>query len=111
MTPAERISFLVYDLEGGNAKHFADKCNIPPASLSRIRNGKAEPGAYYPRILNAYPDVRRAWLVEGIGEPYKSQKDKGELVKKIEGLEKEVRGLREAIEKLAPEVLKLTKNR
>lgn len=100
MTPAERISFLVYDLEGGKALRFAQKSNIPPASLSRIRNGKAEPEAYYPRILKAYPDVRREWLVDGEGEPYKSQREQSEVARKLERLEKEVKEVRKLIDKL-----------
>lgn len=101
MTPAERISYLIYELEGGNAKNFADKCNIPEASLSRVRNGKAEPLAYYPRIIKSYPQIRRKWLLDGEGEPTKEKAMQSILGKKIDALTNEVKRLTEMVELLS----------
>ena len=100
MTPQERISYLVRFLEGGNAKAFAEKCGIPPASLSRVRNGGANPSTYYARILKAYPLVRSEWLLDGEGEPTVDRAEQGILLVQMAALRKEVAGLKKEVEKL-----------
>lgn len=94
MTPQERISYLVYTLEGGNAKVFAEKCKMPAESLSRLRKGHTPPTLYfYTKILSGYPKVRREWLVDGLGEPTTEIQEKGEIMAQIERLTTEVREL------------------
>ena len=100
MNETERIDFLVKVLEGNNAKAFATKTAIPEASLSRARKGKARPGAYFERILTAYPQVNKIWLFSGDGEPLKENKEKGEILQRIDGLEKEVKRLASMVEML-----------
>ena len=100
MTPSERIDTLVKMLEGNNAKVFADKTNIPPSSLCRVRRGIGKPETYFDRIVKAYPQVRKQWLYSGIGEPLKEKKERGEVLAKIESLEKEVKRLAGLVEEL-----------
>lgn len=100
MNPGERISFLVSLLENGSGKIFAERCGIPPASLSRIRNGKYSPTPYYARILKAYPRVRVEWLMNESGEPTYDEKDKNELVAQIEALRADVKTLTDAVNEL-----------
>lgn len=101
MTESERLDYLIKALSGNNARNFAIKAGIRPDSLSRARNGKGNPSFYFERILGAFPDVSREWLYEGTGEPLASEKEKGEVIKRIESLEKEVRRLARLVEKLA----------
>ena len=101
MTESERLDYLIKVLCGNNARDFAVKAGIRPDSLSRVRNGKGTPSFYFERILAAFPDVERAWLYTGIGEPLKWQREKGEILAKLDSLEKEVKRLNEMVERLA----------
>ncbi len=101
MTGSERIDLLVKILEGNNAKAFCLKANIPEASLSRVRNGRGNPSAYYGRIIAAYPQVNKRWLYSGAGEPLKEKKEKGEILQRLDSLEKEVKRLASLVEKMA----------
>ena len=98
MTPSERISQLVGLLESDNGLAFAKKTGIPPASLSRIRNGKARAESYFPRIIMAYPDVNPRWLLEDEGLPLKSMAKKDAALVRLERLEKEVRRLADLLD-------------
>lgn len=100
MTEHERIDVLVKLLEGNNAKAFCEKAGIPEASLSRVRRGRGRPETYYERILTAYPQVSRKWLFSEEGEPIKGMNEKGEILVKIESLEREVRRLAQAVEEM-----------
>lgn len=100
MKDHERIDYLVKTLEGNNAKAFCIKTGIAEASLSRVRKGNGRPAAYYGRIVVAYPQVNKNWLYSGAGEPMKEKKEKGEILRKVEGLEKEVKRLASLIEKM-----------
>jgi len=99
MKENERIDLLVKILEGDNAKAFATKTGIPPSSLCRVRKGQGKPASYFGRILDAYPDVRKGWLYTGDGEPLKEKSERGEILQKIERLEREVRRLASMVEK------------
>ena len=101
MNGAEKITHLVEICEGGNARRFADRCGIPTASLSRARHGKAPAEAYFPRILKAYPSVRREWLYNNIGEPTSELAEKAVLLTEIQALRKEVAELYAIVKKLA----------
>lgn len=100
MTGSERIDQLVYLLEGGRAKEFTEKTGIAPACLSRVRHGQGNPETYYSRILAAYPQIRKQWMYSGIGEPLKEKDEKGEILRKVDALEREVKRLAGLIEKL-----------
>ena len=100
MNEAERISFLVETLEGGNAKRFSDKTGIRQQSVSCLRHGKFKIGRFVQRVADAYPDVDVSWLRTGEGEPFRSTPEKGIVLEKIESLEKEVRRLSRMIERL-----------
>ena len=110
MTASERIDYLIKTLEGDNARAFADKIGSRTDTLSRVRNGLTRPSVLYTKILDGYPQVRRAWLVEGRGEVMQEDQEKGEVLIKIEALEKEVRALRRAVEKLSRGVIENAKD-
>lgn len=98
MNESERLTYLVDRLEGGSAIRFATKVGIDPATLSRARNGKGRPSAYFAKIEAAYPEVRKEWLYTGAGMPLVGDEEKGEIVKRLEALENEVRRLSRLIE-------------
>ena len=100
MKENERIDLLVKILEGDNARAFATKTGIPPSSLCRVRKGQGKPASYFGRILDAYPEVRKVWLYTGNGEPLKEKSERGEILQKIERLEREVRRLASLVEKM-----------
>lgn len=109
MTPQERIDYLIKILEGNNAREFADKCGIPPASLSRIRNGRAEPVAYYTRILAAYPAVRREWLVSGRGEALTERARRDRIEMQLARIEKKMEKVEELVAELSRRVIDFEK--
>ena len=100
MSESERIDYLIKVLAGNNARNFATKAKIRPDTLSRARNGKGKPSLCFERILGAFPGVSREWLYSGIGEPMEGEREKGELLARMESLEKEVGRLADAIERL-----------
>ena len=104
MTPSERIDYLIKTLEGDNARAFAERIGTRTDTLSRARNGLTRPSVLYTKILQGYPQVRRAWLVEGRGEVMQEDQEKGEVLRKVEALEREVRALRKMVEKLTVSV-------
>lgn len=101
MTDSERVDYLIKVLAGNNARDFAVKAGIRPDSLSRVRNGKGTPSFYFERILAAFPDVEREWLYTGVGVPLKWEREKGEILAKLDALENEVKRLNEMVERLA----------
>ena len=96
----ERVDTLIKILEGDNAKAFSIKTGIPESSLCRIRRGAGKPSSYYDRILSAYPSIRKNWLYFGNGEPLKDSGEKGEVLRKLERLETEVKRLASLVESM-----------
>lgn len=101
MTDAQRIDYLIKLLAGNNARVFANVTGIRTDSLSRIRNGKGKPSLYFEKILTAYPEVERDWLYYGKGEALRGEKEKGEILAKLESLEREVARLADLLESVA----------
>lgn len=101
MNDAERVSYLVDILEGGNARAFSEKTSISEQSVSCLRHGKYKLNRFLMRIATAYPDVNIHWLSSGEGEPLRSVSEKGVVLMKLESLEREVRRLSKVIEKMA----------
>lgn len=101
MTGQERLDYLIKVLSGNNARAFALKAGIRPDVLSRVRHGKGTPSFYFERVLAAFPEVSRDWLYSGEGEPLLAEKEKSEVVARLESLENEVRKLRELIMEIA----------
>jgi hypothetical protein len=99
MSEIDRINYLIDTLAGGNARRFAEACEIRPDCLSRIRNGKGVPSFYFPRIMHGYPDVQKDWLYTGEGKPLKSTAEKDVLAAKLDTLTAEVRELSELLRK------------
>ena len=93
MNDAERISYLVDTLEGGNARRFAAKTGIPTQSVSCLRHGKYKIGRFVSRIAAAYPDVNVTWLQKGEGTPLLSFSEKSDIMAKLDSLEREVKRL------------------
>lgn len=104
MNEAERIDYLIKTLAGNNARNFALRANIRPDTLSRVRNGKGKPSLYFERILTAFPGVERDWLYYGTGEPFAEEKERGEVLRKLDSLQRDVRALTEMVERLAEQV-------
>lgn len=100
MEENERLDYLIKVLSGNNARSFAEKAGIRPDSLSRARSGKGRPSYFFGRILEAFPQVEREWLYNGVGEPLKETKEKGEIIDRLASLQKEVRKLSGMVEKL-----------
>ena len=69
MTEAERIEFLIVNLENSNARAFADKIGCSAPVVSRLRKGKIGIKLHVDSIINAYPRVNRSWLMTGEGHP------------------------------------------
>ena len=101
MNESQRIDHLIKLLAGNNARVFANVTGIRTDSLSRIRNGKGKPSLYFEKILAAYPEVERDWLYYGTGEALRGEKEKGEILAKLESLEKEVARLATLLESVA----------
>jgi hypothetical protein len=101
MKDTERLDYLIKVLAGNNARAFAEKAKIRPDTLSRARRGINHPASYFERILTAFPCVSREWLYSGEGEPMVEEREKGEILVKIESLEREVRRLARLIEKMS----------
>lgn len=110
MKDNERIDYLIKTLAGNNARKFAAKTGIRTDTLSRARNGLAGASQLYTAILTAYPEVRRKWLVEGEGEPFRDGEEKGEILRKLDALEREVRRLTKAVEALSYGMIKKENN-
>ena len=103
-TETERLDYLIKVLAYNNAKEFALKAKIRPDSLSRARKGINRPSTYFERILEAFPQVQRDWLYYGTGEPLLEDREKSELLKRMAALEKEVKRLARAVEKLTDKI-------
>ena len=103
MTDSERISTLIYLLEDGVAVRFAKKCGIRPDVLSRVINHGTRQRTIFPRILAAYPNVRKEWLVSGRGEPLTDMPPVPPATT-TEELARAINRLAEAIEKLLPKL-------
>ena len=70
MKISERIDHLVDILCHRNGKEFAKQAELSYTSLSMWRqNDRKPPYDALERILKAYPEVRREWLIEGKGKP------------------------------------------
>ena len=100
MEERERIELLVSVLAGGNAKRFGEKAGICPQSVCCLRKGRYSLKGFVERILAAYPSVRAEWLTTGDGEPFVEDREKGEVLKRLENLEREVSRLADAVERI-----------
>ena len=98
MTDAEKITTLIDLLENGAVSKFANKCGIRPDVLSRAKNSSRRQRTIFPRILQAYPNVRKEWLILGEGEPLLDMPKP--TVSEIEALTKSINRLALAMEKI-----------
>ena len=106
MTNPERIDYLIKELASNNAKYFAQKCGINVTSMSKVRKGSLGITRYVDRILSAYPEVRREWLVEGKGKPFLGEKVRTrssdeKILKRLDALEKKMDELIAMVEEIA----------
>lgn len=69
MTEAERITFLIDNLAGGNGEAFAKKIGKSKAAVSRMKRGLTGIRLTIDAIIEAYPAVNREWLETGEGDP------------------------------------------
>lgn len=66
---SERLHRVREELCGGSNKDFAERLGVSPQYASAICTGHARPKAEtLERLLEAFPQVRRAWLLQGEGE-------------------------------------------
>ena len=69
----ELIEFLKQNNMIRNQQHFVEMIQSDRATVSKIVNGKQDvPANMFDRIVNAFPNVSRDWLVGGNGEMLKS---------------------------------------
>lgn len=104
MEIAERIDYLVNELTYNNGRAFALKIKMPDSSVSKWRNGSRKPSRMaMEKILAAYPEVRREWLIDGKGQPFVGRrvpKDMTrELLDRVESLDEKVSRILEMMEK------------
>lgn len=69
MSEADRIRHIIKSLEGGVAAAFAKKIGVSLPTVSKMQNGKIGIRKHIEKILKAYPNVRREWLMTGEGYP------------------------------------------
>ena len=69
MTEIERVQYLIDRLAMGSSSAFARHCSIRPDSLCHALAGRLNITTYFPRILSAFPNVRKEWLLREQGEP------------------------------------------
>ena len=66
---SERLHRVREELCGGSNKEFAERLGISRQYASAICTGHARPKAEtLERLLEVFPQVRRAWLLQGEGE-------------------------------------------
>jgi transcriptional regulator with XRE-family HTH domain len=66
---SERLHRVREELCGGSNKEFAERLGVSPQYASAICTGHARPKAEtLERLLEVFPQVRRAWLLQGEGE-------------------------------------------
>ena len=102
MEIADRIDYLVKELAHDNARLFAKKAGVPESSVSKWRRGEREPkSASMEKILAAYPEVRREWLVHGKGKPILGEKvpEDSRIVARLDALEKKMDAVLALLEK------------
>jgi hypothetical protein len=104
MEIAERIDYLVKELTCDNGRAFALKVGMPDSSVSKWRNGSRKPSRMaMEKILAAYPEVRREWLVDGKGQPFVGKripKDiTRELMERVDALGKKMDRILDMMEK------------
>lgn len=68
-TEVERLELLISALEGDNQLKFATRCGIPASTISRVKMGIIKLRSQVDKIVTAYPQVSRDWLMTGIGYP------------------------------------------
>lgn len=69
MTEAERIDFLIKELESNNAAAFGRKIGVTKATAAKMRKGTIGFRLNADAILTAYPQIRKEWLMTGEGYP------------------------------------------
>ena len=101
---SERIDYLVKELAGDNGREFAKRTGMPESSVSKIRNGRRQAGHMTTdKILSAYPEVRREWLINGSGSPFNENRrpTNADILRRVESLEKDMEKLKSMMEKFA----------
>lgn len=68
-TEVERLELLISALEGDNQLKFATRCGVPSSTFSRVKMGIIKLRSQVDKIVTAYPQVSRDWLMTGIGYP------------------------------------------
>jgi len=104
MEIAERIDYLVNELTYNNGRAFAGKTGLPESSVSKWRKGVRHPSREaMEKILAAFPEVRREWLVDGNGQPFVGKripKDiTRELMERVDALGKKMDRILDMMEK------------
>ena len=79
----ERIQKLIH-LEGLSQREFAEKLNRNPSNLSQsLTGGRGVPRGLIEDIIDAYPDIRKEWLLYGDGLMFKELVEVDEMVKEV----------------------------
>jgi transcriptional regulator with XRE-family HTH domain len=73
-------------LLGKSQKEISEEINYSQSNVSQVENGINEPGcSLLRRLSKKYPQINIDWIITGLGNPIKGEKDKDEkvLVKEI----------------------------
>ena len=80
METTENLRYLITALTRGNQAEFARRCDLQPASLSRLLNGAYKMTAYYAgKIRSAFPMVNEDYLFGKSDWPGDLRHDETEL--------------------------------
>lgn len=65
------------ELEGFTSVKFAEIMEVQPSSISHLLSGRNKPNfEFISRLLLRFPDLNPDWIINGIGEIYKSNPTK-----------------------------------
>ena len=83
MTEIERIQFIIDSYEDGNAASFAKRIGTSPSSVSKLRKGVFNIGAFAEKIARAYPNLNCRWLLTGEGQPAAPEPPRDAIEKRL----------------------------
>lgn len=63
-------------MEGFTAVKFAEIMEVQPSSISHLLSGRNKPSFdFISRILLRFPDLNPDWIINGVGDVYKSKQE------------------------------------
>ena len=68
-TPAERITWLLNTVWGGNRSEMARAVGVTHSVLTKVASGQQGPGRRLMAAIASHPKINPGWLLSGEGEP------------------------------------------